>query len=215
MNCDKIKSLVGWFHDGELNAADARLVAEHLDHCPDCVADLAGLRELDRASRNLAKPIVPADLWDGIASRLPLSAGGINTGQRRLVARRSFLVAAGMAAAGIITGVVVYGRARRGMPKLIGPPAPGGMERSDPIPANLAMFGPEDRRLVEEQRICIADGCGARLGEGGPPRKVVLQNQPVFLCCEGCEQWARAHPAEALAKLNTLEHRHDKSGKEP
>jgi hypothetical protein len=212
MTCEKIKSLVGWFHDGELNAADSRLVADHLEHCPDCAAELAGLRELDRASRNLAPPVIPADLWDQIASRLPLLNNGVNTSPRRLIARRRFLFAAGLTAAGILAGVVVY---RQKASKLNAPGAPGGMEPTDPILLNLAALGPDDRRLVETQRICLADGCGARLGEGGTPRKVVLQNQPIFLCCEGCAQWARAHPAEALAKLHTLEHRDEKSGNEP
>jgi hypothetical protein len=42
-----------------------------------------------------------------------------------------------------------------------------------------------------------------------------LQDQPIFLCCEECAQWARAHPAEALAKLHTLEQQHERLGKEP
>jgi hypothetical protein len=214
MNCDKIKSLIGWFHDGELSPPDTRLVAEHLEQCPGCAAELASLRDLDRASRRIATPVVPGDLWDRIAARLPHSNGGVNTRGMRLFSRRRFLLAAGTLAAGIIAGIVVFRPARRKAPDVNAPMAPDGMG-SDPIQANLATLGPDDRRLVAVQRICIADGCGARLGEGGPPRKVVLQNQPVFLCCEGCAQWARAHPAEVLAKLHTLEHRHDKSGKEP
>jgi len=215
MTCDKIKSLIGWFHDGELNSADRQQVAEHLEHCPNCAAELGGLRELDRASRYLAARVVPANLWDRIASRLPLSESGVNTSPSRLVGRRRFLAAAGMVAAGIVTGALIYGRGRRGMPGSDVPLAPGGMEPRDPIRANLAMLGPDDRRLVDVQRVCVADGCGARLGEGGPPRKVVLQNQPIFFCCEECARWARAHPTEALAKLHTLEHRDDRSGKEP
>jgi hypothetical protein len=215
MTCDKIKSLIGWFHDGELNAADRQLVAEHLEHCPNCAAELGGLRELDRASRRLAMPVVPADLWDKIASRLPLTSGGVSTNRNRLFARRRFLLAAGVAAAGIITGIVVYRPGRRKPGEFDIPTVPGSTGPSDPIQVNLASLGPDDRRLVEAQRVCVADGCGARLGEGGPPRKVVLQNQPIFFCCEQCAQWAKAHPSEALAKLYTLEHRGEKSEKEP
>jgi hypothetical protein len=212
MTCDQIKSLVGWFHDGELGSADAKLIREHLKDCPDCAAELAGLRELDRASRRLPAPMVPADLWDRIASRLPIS---VNTSRSWSIGRRRFLAAAGMVAAGIVSGVLIYGRSRRGMPGPEVPLAPGGMQPRDPIRANLAVLSPDDRRLVDVQQICVADGCGARLGEGGPPRKVVLQNEPVFLCCEGCAQWARAHPIEALAKLHTLEHRPENPGQGP
>jgi hypothetical protein len=214
MNCDKVKSLVGWFHDGELNAADRQLVVEHVEHCRECAAELANLRELDRASRCLATPMVPADLWDRIAKRLPHPGRGINTSRSPVVARRRFVFAAGTLAAAIITGIVVYWPARRKTPELDAPMAPGGMGPSDPIQVNLASLDPDDRRLVEIQRICVADGCGARLGEGGAPRKVVLQNRPVFFCCEACERWARTHPAEALAKLHTQEHRQEESGKE-
>jgi hypothetical protein len=215
MNCDKVKSLIGWFHDGELSAADNQMVAEHLEHCPDCAAELAGLKELDRTSKWLATPTVPAGLWDRIASRLPHSNRGVNTGRNRLGSRRRFLLAVGTVAAGIITGIVAYWRPPRKLLEFNPPITPHDPGPSDSIQANLASLTPDDRRLVEAQRICLADGCGARLGEGGPPRRVVLQNQPIFFCCEGCERWARTHPSAALAKLHRLEHRDGKSGHEP
>jgi Putative zinc-finger len=215
MNCDKIKSLVGWFHDGELDPADSRLVAEHLEHCPDCAAELAGLRELDKAGQRLPEAAVPADLWDRIASRLPGSDSATQPARNPLVTRRRFLLASGMLAAGIMVGVIAYGPARRKLPGLDGPKIPVGPAPTDPTQANLALLAPEDRRLVLVQRICVADGCGARLGADAPPQKVVLQNQPVFFCCKECAQWAREHPAQALAKLHSLEHRDEGSGKEP
>jgi hypothetical protein len=33
------------------------------------------------------------------------------------------------------------------------------------------------------------------------PYKVSLNGQTVFLCCEGCEEDAKANPAATLAKL--------------
>jgi hypothetical protein len=213
MNCDKIKSLIGWFHDGELDPANTTLVAEHLEHCPDCAAELAGLRELDRASRHLAAPTIPSDLWDRISGRLPLSSNGVNKSHNSFFARRRFLLTAGTLAAGIIAGIVVYRSRVPKAPEPNAPGAPNGAGPSDPIQVNLASLAPDDRHLVLVQRICVADGCGARLGADGPPRKVVLKNEPIFLCCDGCAQWARAHPSEALAKLHALEHG-DGPGKE-
>ena len=42
---------------------------------------------------------------------------------------------------------------------------------------------------------------GAHLGAMGKPVKVTLKDQPVFLCCESCEEDATAKPEEALARL--------------
>jgi hypothetical protein len=74
---------------------------------------------------------------------------------------------------------------------------------------NLARLDPEDRRRAESQSICGSGECASRLGAGGTPVKAVLQGEPVFFCCEECERWARAHPAETLAKLHSLESHHN------
>jgi hypothetical protein len=57
-------------------------------------------------------------------------------------------------------------------------------EEDAEISANLAQLSPEDRKLAEAQRICpVTEN---RLGSMGPPVKVALEGQPVFLCCDGC-----------------------------
>jgi hypothetical protein len=216
MNCDKAKSLLGWFHDGELDALERKLVAEHVEHCVDCAAVLAGLKELDRTSRLLVAPVPPPDLWDRIAERLAAKdSGSANRG--RAIGRRRFLVAAGVLAASVAVSLVTYRIRRQGISNddsgaTIVPDTGG---PSDPLFVNLDLLSPEDRRLVKSQQTCAAGGCDARLGAGGRPLKVVLQDQPVFLCCEQCEQWARAHPAETLVRFHTLEQQHERLHKEP
>jgi Cu(I)/Ag(I) efflux system membrane fusion protein len=60
-----------------------------------------------------------------------------------------------------------------------------------------------DRRLAAAQYFCpvMKD---SRLGLMGPPVKLILEEQPVFLCCESCRKDALADPKETLAKVEKL-----------
>lgn len=64
----------------------------------------------------------------------------------------------------------------------------------------LARLSAGDRRIAEEQRFCpvIPD---SRLGSMGVPIKLVLDGQPVFICCDGCTKGAQKNPQETRAKL--------------
>jgi Cu(I)/Ag(I) efflux system membrane fusion protein len=70
------------------------------------------------------------------------------------------------------------------------------------VQANLAKLSRGDRRLAEAQGLCPIRG--TRLGTMGPPIKVVLKAQPVFLCCKGCEREARANPERTLGEVARL-----------
>jgi Cu(I)/Ag(I) efflux system membrane fusion protein len=67
----------------------------------------------------------------------------------------------------------------------------------------LAKLGAEDRRLAEAQKFCAVLPSN-RLGAMGVPIKVVLDGQPVFLCCAGCEGKAKANPKQRLQKADEL-----------
>jgi len=41
-----------------------------------------------------------------------------------------------------------------------------------------------DRPLIERQRVCPVTG--SRLGEHGPPIKLLVGSQPLYVCCRGC-----------------------------
>jgi hypothetical protein len=71
------------------------------------------------------------------------------------------------------------------------------------IAAALAKLLPEDRRLAEAQRFCpvLED---SRLGAMGSPVKLMIEGQPVFLCCKGCVRKALANPQATLAKVQEL-----------
>jgi hypothetical protein len=61
----------------------------------------------------------------------------------------------------------------------------------------------EDRILVDEQEYCPVLEKN-HLGSMGKPFKLLMNGQPVYLCCQGCEKEALAHPDETLAKVEAL-----------
>jgi hypothetical protein len=99
-------------------------------------------------------------------------------------------------------------RARgKGGPKTpAGPAAEEGRKAEAEIQAKLARLKPEDRRLAEAQRFCAIQQ-GNRLGSMGVPFKVMVKGQPVFLCCDGCEERALARPDRTLATVERLKAR--------
>jgi Cu(I)/Ag(I) efflux system membrane fusion protein len=71
------------------------------------------------------------------------------------------------------------------------------------VTAALAKLNSEDRKRAETQRFCAVQTKN-RLGSMGVPVKIMLQSRPVFLCCAGCLDNARAHAAATLATLEQL-----------
>ena len=68
------------------------------------------------------------------------------------------------------------------------------------IAAGLSKLPSGDRKLAEEQRFCAVLET-SRLGSMGTPVKLMIEGQPVFLCCEGCRDQALENPQAALAKI--------------
>jgi hypothetical protein len=71
------------------------------------------------------------------------------------------------------------------------------------IKASLAKLAPEDQKLAEAQRFCAVEEEN-RLGSMGVPVKVMIKEQPVFLCCKGCVKSAQKDPDLTLAKVQEL-----------
>jgi hypothetical protein len=209
MNCEETRPLLSCFYDGELGAAERERVATHLELCPNCAGELAALAQLHRKSQLLRSPEPPADLWDRIAQRL--AAGRVTVPARPGVAnKRRFVLIAGVLAASLVIGLLGLTVMRRGRSNPdSGVAAPATSGAADVVMVNLASLGPEDRRLVESQVTCAAEGCDVRLGADGPPVRVVLRDTPVLCCSHECELWVRAHPEEAIAKARLLVHRHE------
>jgi hypothetical protein len=64
------------------------------------------------------------------------------------------------------------------------------------IDAALAKLSPADQALAKAQKYCPVQK--ALLGTMGKPDRIEIQGQPVFLCCTGCADDARADPTTTL-----------------
>jgi Cu(I)/Ag(I) efflux system membrane fusion protein len=60
-----------------------------------------------------------------------------------------------------------------------------------------------DRQLAQEQKTCPVMK-NQLLGSMGVPVKLMIQGQPVFLCCKNCERGALANPARTLKEVARL-----------
>ncbi len=76
-------------------------------------------------------------------------------------------------------------------------------EEQAKIETALGRLAPEDRALAESQQFCAVEPEN-RLGLMGTPVKVLVNDQPVFLCCKGCKSTALAEPEKTLAKVQQL-----------
>jgi hypothetical protein len=73
---------------------------------------------------------------------------------------------------------------------------------SDEIKSNLAKLTAEDRALAEKQKDCPKTN--APLGSMGVPIKVMVKDQPVFICCKMCESSVQKDPDATLKKVEEL-----------
>lgn len=79
------------------------------------------------------------------------------------------------------------------------------------IQAALSKLSPTDRRIALTQRLCpVMDD--SPLGSMGTPVKIMIDGQPVFLCCEGCEDAAREKAQETLLRVKQLKQSSEKQG---
>jgi membrane fusion protein, copper/silver efflux system len=86
------------------------------------------------------------------------------------------------------------------------PPAGWDAKLEARVKANLAKLSPEDRKLAEAQEYC-PNTDDNRLGSMGPPLKVLVKGQPVFICCKACLDAVQQNPDQTLAKVEQLKAR--------
>lgn len=71
------------------------------------------------------------------------------------------------------------------------------------VRTELSKLSPADLKIALQQKLCpVMDD--SPLGSMGTPVKIMLDGQPVFLCCEGCQDTAREKPQETLARVKEL-----------
>jgi hypothetical protein len=71
------------------------------------------------------------------------------------------------------------------------------------VAANLAKLPAEDQPLAVAQGYCVIQS-NEKLGSMGVPIKVMVKDEPVFVCCKGCEKKAIAGGDATLAKVAEL-----------
>ena len=80
----------------------------------------------------------------------------------------------------------------------------GGHEvAEDDVASNLAKLGEDARKLAEAQKFCAIE-TKKRLGSMGPPLKLDVKGEVVFVCCKGCQKKAQSNPDKTLAKVEEL-----------
>lgn len=67
----------------------------------------------------------------------------------------------------------------------------------------IAKLPEADRAAATAQKFCAVEN-KSRLGSMGMPFKVMIEDKPVFLCCEGCKDEALKDPQATLAKVDEL-----------
>jgi hypothetical protein len=106
--------------DGDLSAAEAQSMRQHLDACPSCAGRAAELRVVARTARALETPEPPATLWPMIEGALDgrLGEGALAREPRGwLTSRwRPFGFGALAGAAAVAAVVVGWGARREGLP---------------------------------------------------------------------------------------------------
>ena len=71
------------------------------------------------------------------------------------------------------------------------------------VKSALAKLTPEDRALAEEQKYCASEPENL-LGSMGAPVKVMVKDQPVFVCCKGCKDDVLKDPDKTLKQVAEL-----------
>lgn len=70
------------------------------------------------------------------------------------------------------------------------------------LSVNVVPLTEADRPLIERQRICPVMDAGLR--DHGTPIKLLVNNQPLYLCCEGCIEEVQKNPQHYVNKLAQL-----------
>ena len=82
--------------------------------------------------------------------------------------------------------------------------APATIDEAAVIKANLAKFGPEDAKLAAAQRLCPVSEDPLGSSKMGVPVKLMINDQPIFICCKGCKGEVEKKQDEMLKKVAEL-----------
>jgi Cu(I)/Ag(I) efflux system membrane fusion protein len=86
-------------------------------------------------------------------------------------------------------------------PKTVRPSTPEDTDAK--LDLALSKLSPEDRKLAVSQKFCPVL-TNSKLGSMGVPIKIMVNDQPVFVCCNGCAKQAAAEAEKTLKKVADL-----------
>lgn len=165
---------------------------------------------IDTGSRKIVYRESSSGVFDGVEVQLGPRAGGYYSVLRgvepgdRLATAGSFLIDAETRLSGGLGSTYFGASGGPGGDRRNASARPSMSEDTESkVAASLAKLSAADRKLAEEQRFCpvLAD---SRLGGMGVPVKIMVQGQPVFLCCKGCLKAAQADEKKTLARVAEL-----------
>ncbi|TWU55993.1 zf-HC2 domain-containing protein [Rubripirellula reticaptiva] len=81
-DCKTVQPYLSAYHDGELAAGQADTVAEHVESCESCAAELSAFESLGSAFAQTSFPAKPSDLWQRIERELPTAAEPVTLSKR-------------------------------------------------------------------------------------------------------------------------------------
>jgi hypothetical protein len=111
-----------------------------------------------------------------------------------MITNSGFLCVAGVLSLGLL--LAGCGSAQNGTPTA------SADHHNDEQQASFAKLSDADRALAKAQGYCAVTA--EPLGSMGPPIKLLVNEQPVFVCCKGCEKKAKSDPEKTLAKVAEL-----------
>jgi anti-sigma-K factor RskA len=160
---ETVQRLLPWYVTGTLDAAEHRLVEDHLAHCAECAAELAGEERL--RAEVAALPDAPAGQWEALRERAMASAASRRRGAgwwSGLPTGRRIALAAASQAALVLLGIGVYDRLRQpaeGAYHTLSAPEAKGAQGGNII----VIFRPDS---PEQAFRATIDAVGARLVDG-------------------------------------------------
>lgn len=108
MNCQKVRSMLSEYIDGEANDADAKLIEKHLAECASCAKEMEILLRVSNLLQDSAEVEPPPGLLERIESATVQRTGILEKLRSRIatVPQYARLTVAGLATAGILIGVL-------------------------------------------------------------------------------------------------------------
>ncbi|QDV59137.1 hypothetical protein Mal33_51630 [Rosistilla oblonga] len=82
IDCKTVQPFLSAYHDGELAAGQAATVANHVESCESCAAELRAFESLGAAFAKAPIPAKPAELWLQIERELPSAPGPVTLSHR-------------------------------------------------------------------------------------------------------------------------------------